>query len=125
MAFFALLLLGGCSSMQMTVRDQGTGAAVINARAVELTRSDERPLDEATAAGRLSFRLPAAPTAIVAIRAQGFIQWSKSVAWLRAQPQPLVIELEPVWMGRFLETGKKPSEIVTPSGCHCPRAKTQ
>ncbi len=119
------MLLCGCSSVQVTVRDQGTGAAVINARAVELSGSDERQLDDATADGRLSFYLPEASTAIIAIRAQGFIQWSKSVAWLRAQPQPLIIELEPVWMGRFLQTGKKPSEIVTPSGCHCPRAKTQ
>ena len=120
-----LTLLSGCSSTQLMVRDQGTGAPVINARAVQLSGTDEHELASANSAGRLAFALPSAPDAIVAVRAQGFIQWSKTVAWVQAQPQPLTINLEPVWMGRFLQTGKKPSEIVTPTGCRCPHKKVQ
>lgn len=118
-------MLSGCSSTHLIVRDQGTGAAVIHAQALHLAGADEYELASANAAGHLGLRLPAAPDALVAVRAHGFIQWSKTVAWVQAQPQPLTILLEPVWMGRFLQTGKKPSQIVTPSGCNCPGKKAQ
>lgn len=120
-----MLLLTGCGSTHVIVRDQGTGAAVINARAMQLDGGTERELDTASADGRMSFSLPATPESVIAVRAAGFVQWSKTVAWLRTQPQPLTIDLEPVWMGTFLKTGKRPSEIVTPSGCNCAGKKAQ
>ena len=129
----ALICLSGCADARLTVRDQGTGVAVVQARAVELRADGERLLAEADEQGRLSLRLPANDQAIVAVRAEGFVQWSKSVAQirdqlrdqLRAQQPPLMIQLEPIWMAGFLQTGKKPSEIIVRDPCNCshPKAK--
>ena len=114
-----LLALAGCTRAHLVVTDQGTGVAAVQARAVVISGGREQEVDSADGAGRLSFAIPEAPDAIVAVRAQGFVQWSKTAAWLRAQPQPVAIDLEPLWMGRFLATGQKPSQIVTPVPCHC------
>ena len=121
----ALIFLGGCADAHLTVRDQGTGVAVVQARAMELRVDGDRPLAEADAQGRLSLVLPADDQAIVAVRADGFVQWSKTVAWVRAQQPPLTIQLEPVWMAGFLQTGKKPSQVIVRGPCNCshPKAK--
>ena len=120
----AVLLLTGCSTVRLDVRDQGTGVPMIQARAVVIDHGREDEADNADASGRLKVALPDAPDAVVAVRAQGFVQWSKTVAWIRAQPQPLAIELEPVWMSDFLKTGLKPSQIIDPKGCNChPQAR--
>jgi len=115
----------GCADVRLTVRDHGTGVAVVQARAVELRTDGDRTLADADAEGRLSLRLPADDAAILAVRAEGFVQWSKSVGWLKQQPLPLTIQLEPVWMAGFLQTGKKPSEIIVRGPCPCshPKAK--
>lgn len=120
----ASLLLVGCSTVRLDVRDQGTGVPMVQARAVVIEQGREDEVDAADASGRLSVSLPDAPDAVVAVRAQGFVQWSKTVAWIRAQPQPVAIALEPVWMSDFLKTGLKPSQIVDPKGCNChPKAR--
>jgi hypothetical protein len=120
----AFLLLTGCSTARFDVRDQGTGVPMVQARAVVIVHGREEEADTADASGRLKVSLPDTPDAVIAVRAQGFVQWSKTVAWIRTQPQPLAIELEPVWMSDFLKTGLKPSQIVEPKGCNChPKAR--
>lgn len=113
------MLLMGCSTVRFDVRDQGTGVPMVQARAVIIEEGREDEADSADASGRLKVALPDDPDAVVAVRAQGFVQWSKTVAWIRAQPQPVAIALEPVWMSDFLKTGLKPSQIVDPKGCNC------
>jgi hypothetical protein len=117
--------LTACADARLRVRDQGTGVAVVQARAYELRPGGEVFLDEADADGALALRLPADEQAIVAVRAEGFVQWSKSVAWLRSQPSPLLIQLEPTWMGDFRRTGMKPAEIVVPPPCPCLHLKSR
>lgn len=121
----ALICLSGCADARLTVRDQGTGVAVVQAHAVELRADGDRTLADADAQGRLDLRLPAHDEAIVAVRAEGFVQWSKPVAWIRQQQPPLTIQLEPIWMAGFLQTGKKPSDIIVRGPCPCshPKAK--
>lgn len=121
----AFICLMGCADARVTVHDQGTGVAVVQARAVELRADGDLILADADDHGRLALRLPTDDHAIVAVRAEGFVQWSKSVAWLRAQHMPLTIHLEPVWMAGFLHTGKKPSNIIVRGPCLCspPKAK--
>ena len=122
-ASFVLSALLGCADTRLQVRDQGTGVAVVYAQAVVIAQGRERIVDEADATGRLALRLPHDPTAVVAIRAQGFLQWSKPVTWFAGQPQPLTVELAPLWLDKFLETGLKPSQIVEPKGCNCPQRR--
>ena len=121
----ALIFLSGCADARLTVRDQGTGVAVVQAHAVELRVTGDRTLAEADAQGGLALRLPDDDQAIVAVRAEGFVQWSKSVGWLKKQEQPLVVQLEPIWMAGFLQTGKKPSDLIVRGPCPCshPKAK--
>jgi hypothetical protein len=123
----ALLLsqLTACADARLRVRDQGTGVAVVQARVYELRPGGDVLLDEADADGALALRLPADEQAIIAVRAEGFVQWSKSVAWLRSQPSPLLIQLEPAWMADFRRTGTKPSEIVVPPPCPCLHLKSR
>lgn len=121
----AACLLAGCTSARLVVHDQGTGVAVVHARALVLTAGHEEEVDAADAEGRLSVALPSDPEAIVAVRATGFVQWSKPVRWFSAQPQPIAIELEPAWMDGFLKTGLKPSEIAVPKGCACHQQKAR
>jgi hypothetical protein len=123
----ALLLsqLTGCADARLEVRDQGTGVAVVQAQAYQLRPGGDVLLADADADGAMAVRLPADEQAIVAVRAMGFVQWSKSVAWLRSQPTPLLIQLEPTWMGDFRRTGTKPSEIVVPPPCPCLHLKSR
>ena len=121
----ALICLSGCADARLAVRDQGTGVAVVQAHAVELRADGDRTLAEADAQGSLALRLPDNDQAIVAVRAEGFVQWSKSVGWLRKQQTPLIIQLEPVWMSGFLQTGKKPSEVIVRGSCNCSHPKAQ
>lgn len=118
------LLFGGCADARITVRDRSNGVALVRAHAVELTATGERELATADARGRLDLRLPAADTAIVAIRAEGFVQWSKSAGWLRQQQPPLQIQLEPVWMAGFLSPPKA-VEITTVKPCNCPQQRAK
>ena len=121
----ALIYLSGCADARLTVRDQGTGVAVVQAHAVELRADGDYTLAEADAQGSLALHLPDNDQAIVAVRAEGFVQWSKSVGWLKKQPPPLIIQLEPVWMAGFLQTGKKPSDIIVRGPCNCSHPKAQ
>lgn len=123
-ALLATQLLG-CVDARLQVRDLRTGAAVVQAQAFELRPTGDVCLDEADAAGNLSLHLPVDEQAIVAVRAGGFMQWSKPVAWLRSQPLPLTIHLEPVWMAGFLHTGLKPGDIIVREPCHCTHPKAQ
>ncbi len=120
--------LSSCANARFIVHDQGTGVAVIQARAVEVRSAGaggEILLADADDHGRMAVRLPANDDAIVAVRADGFVQYSKTAGWLRAQPQPLSIPLAPLWLSEFLRTGKKPSEIITVKPCHCPAAQVR
>jgi hypothetical protein len=121
----AAVLLGGCTGARLVVHDQGTGVAVVHAQALILAGGQEEEVDSADAAGRLHVSLPADPEAVVAVRASGFLQWSKPVRWFSTQPQPVVIDLEPVWMGNFLKTGLKPAQIVESKGCACHQQKAR
>ncbi len=114
-----------CADARLQVRDQGTGVAVVQARAFEMRSTGDVLLGEADAGGNLSLHLPADEQAIVAVRASGFVQWSKSVAWLRHQPPPLTIQLVPLWMDGFLHTGLKPADIIVREPCHCTHPKAQ
>ena len=116
-------ILTGCADTRLQIRDQGTGVAVVYAQAVVIADGRERIVDEADAAGRLAVRLPHDPTAVIAVRAQGFRQWSKPVTWFAGQTQPLTVELAPLWLDKFLETGLKPSQIAEPKGCNCPHRR--
>jgi hypothetical protein len=116
-------ILSGCGGTRLEVRDRGTGVAVVQAQAVIIAEGRETVVDEADGQGRLSVSVPSAPDAVIAVRARGFLQWSKPVAWFRQQPQFIAVDLEPVWLGDFLNTGVKPSQIVTPQGCPCHRSK--
>ena len=115
--------VSGCGGTSFEVRDRGTGVAVVQAQAVIIADGRETVVDEADGQGRLSVNVPSAATAVVAVRARGFLQWSKPVAWFDQQPQPVLVNLEPVWLGDFLKTGVKPSQIVEPQGCPCHRSK--
>jgi hypothetical protein len=117
--WLVLLALTGCANTRVQVRDQGTGVAVVYAQAVVIANGHEQVVDEADAGGWLALRLPRDPQAVIAIRAQGFLQWSKPVPWFAGQAQPMLVELAPLWLDEFLKTGLKPSQIVEPKGCNC------
>ena len=115
--------LSSCGGTRLEVRDRGTGVAVVQAQAVIIAEGRETVVDDADGQGRLSVSVPSASDAVVAVRARGFLQWSKPVAWFQQQPQPIAVDLEPVWLGDFMKTGVKPSQIVDPQGCKCHRSK--
>jgi hypothetical protein len=117
------LVLSGCGGTRLEVRDRGTGVAVVQAQAVIIAHGRETVVDEADGQGRLRVTVPSDSEAVVAVRARGFLQWSKPAGWFLKQPETVSVDLEPVWLGDFMKTGVKPSQIVTPQGCKCHQSK--
>ena len=117
----SLSLLTGCQRVQVVAVDRSSGVAVVNARAV-VPGEPARDLDQADSQGRGALAAPAKGT--VALQAQGFLLVSHPADWWLAQPQPVEIQMEPVWLAEFQRKGTgKPSQIIERKPCPCHRSK--
>ena len=121
LGLLVLPVLAGCQRIQVVAVDRSSGVAVVNARAITVGEPT-RELDQADSQGRLSFAVPAEGT--VALQAQGFLLVSHPAAWWLAQPQPVEIPMEPVWLAEFQRKGTgKPSQIIERKPCPCHRSQ--